>query len=234
MPSPRDVGVIIVAAGQGTRVGGATPKQFLEIAGKPMLLRSITPFARHPEVAHVVVVLPADFVIERPAWLNPQRAGFPLSVVAGGAERSDSVAAGLAALHRACRFVLVHDAARPFVAAGLIDRVLVAVRAGQAVVPALPVTDTIKEMDPDDATRIARTVLRDRLRRVQTPQGFPREMLVEAHAAARREGWSATDDAALVEQAGGTVRIVDGSPRNLKVTTAEDLEFAEYLATRVG
>ena len=84
------------------------------------------------------------------------------------------------------------------------DRVIVAVRAGQAVVPALPVTDTIKEMDPDDATRIARTVLRDRLRRVQTPQGFPREMLVEAHAAARREGWSATDDAALVEQAGGS------------------------------
>lgn len=232
MPSPRDVGVVIVAAGKGTRLGGGTPKQFLEIAGEPMLRRSIRPFAQHPEVAHVVVVLPADQATSPPTWLDPQAAGFPLSVVAGGAERGDSVAAGLAALHHACQVVLVHDAARPFVDTALIDRVIMAARAGQAVVPALAVSDTVKEMDPGDLSRVVRTVPREQLRRVQTPQGFPRQVLEEAHASARREGRSGTDDAALVEQAGGIVRIVEGNAGNLKITTAEDLELAEYLARR--
>jgi len=155
-----------------------------------------------------------------------------LSLVAGGAERSDSVAAGVAALPAACEFVLVHDAARPFIDAELIDRVINAARAGHAVVPALAVTDTIKEMDAADPSRIVRTVPREQLRSVQTPQGFPRGVLEEAHAHARREGRKGTDDAALVEQAGGMVRVVNGDPRNMKVTTPEDLELAEYLMRR--
>jgi len=231
VPSPRDVGVVIVAAGSGTRIGGETPKQFLEIAGVPMLLRSIRPFARHPSVAHVVVVLRASDAAAPPAWLLPH-AGQMLSLVAGGAERSDSVAAGVAALPAACEFVLVHDAARPFIDAELIDRVINAARAGHAVVPALAVTDTIKEMDAADPSRIVRTVPREQLRSVQTPQGFPRGVLEEAHAHARREGRKGTDDAALVEQAGGMVRVVNGDPRNMKVTTPEDLELAEYLMRR--
>ena len=231
MPSPRDVGVVIVAAGSGTRIGGHTPKQFLEIAGVPMLLRSIRPFARHPSVAHVVVVLRDSDAAAPPAWLLPH-AGEMLSLVAGGAERSDSVAAGIAALPASCAVILVHDAARPFLDAGLIDRVIDAARAGHAVVPALAVTDTIKEMDPADPSRIARTVPREQLRSVQTPQGFPRRLLEEAYASARREGRKGTDDAALVEQAGGTVRIVAGDPHNVKVTTTEDLELAEYLMRR--
>ena len=231
MPSPRDVGVVIVAAGQGTRIGSDTPKQFLEIGGVPMLLRSVRPFVRHPAVAHVAVVLRAVDAAAPPAWLLPH-AGTMLSLVAGGANRGDSVAAGLAALPPACRVVLVHDAARPFVDAPLIDRVIEGARAGNAVVPALAVTDTIKETDAADPHRIARTVPREALRRVQTPQGFPREVLEEAHARARRDGVSGTDDAALVERLGGVVRMVVGDPRNLKVTTAEDLELAEYLARR--
>ena len=231
MPSPRDVGVVIVAAGSGTRIGGDTPKQFLEIAGVPMLLRSIRPFARHPSVAHVVVVLRDSDAAAPPAWLLPH-AGEMLSLVAGGAERSDSVAAGIAALPASCAVILVHDAARPFLDAGLIDRVIDAARAGHAVVPGLAVTDTIKEMDPADPSRIARTVPREQLRSVQTPQGFPRRLLEEAYASARREGRKGTDDAALVEQAGGTVRIVAGDPHNVKVTTTEDLELAEYLMRR--
>jgi len=231
VPSPRDVGVVIVAAGQGTRIGSDRPKQFLEIAGVPMLLRSLRPFVRHPAVAHVAVVLRAVDAAAPPAWLLPH-AGTMLSLVAGGAERSDSVAAGVAALPPACRVVLVHDAARPFVNAALIDRVIEGVRAGNAVVPAVAVTDTIKETDAADPDRIARTVPRESLRRVQTPQGFSRQVLEEAHARARRDGVSGTDDAALVERLGGVVRIVAGDPRNLKVTTAEDLEFAEYLARR--
>ena len=231
MPSPRDVGVVIVAAGSGTRIGGDTPKQFLEIAGVPMLLRSIRPFARHPSVAHVVVVLRGSDAAAPPAWLLPH-AGDMLSLVAGGTERSDSVAAGIAALPSACKVVLVHDAARPFIDAALIDRVIEAARAGYAVVPALPVTDTIKEMHAGDASRVGRTIPREQLRSVQTPQGFPRGVLEQAHTDARRDGRKATDDAALVEQAGGTVRVVAGDPRNMKITTADDLELAEYFARR--
>ncbi len=231
MPSPRDVGVVIVAAGSGTRIGGDTPKQFLEIAGVPMLLRSIRPFARHPAVAHLVVVLRANDAAAPPAWLLPH-AGEMLSVVAGGAERSDSVAAGVAALPADCQVVLVHDAARPFIDAALIDRVIAAARSGNAVVPALPVTDTIKEMDAADPSRVGRTVPREHLRSVQTPQGFPRRVLQAAHASAKQDGRKGTDDAALVEQGGGTVHIVAGDPRNMKITTMEDLELAEYLARR--
>jgi 2-C-methyl-D-erythritol 4-phosphate cytidylyltransferase len=231
VPSPRDVGVVIVAAGQGTRIGSGTPKQFLEIAGIPMLLRAIQPFARHPAVAHVAVVLRAADAASPPEWLLPH-VGSMLSVVPGGSERADSVAAGLAALPEACALVLVHDAARPFVDALLIDRVIAGVRAGHAIVPALPVTDTIKQTDPSDPDRIARTVPREQLRRAQTPQGFPRRVLEDAHARARQDRVHGTDDAALVERLGGTVRIVAGDPGNLKVTTAEDLALADYLAVR--
>lgn len=229
MPSQRDVGVIIVAAGQGTRIGGGTPKQYLEVGGVPMLVRATRPFARHPQVAHIAVVLPRADVASPPAWLLPHLGGM-LTLVAGGAERSDSVAAGLAALPATCTVVLVHDAARPFVDTALIDRVIDAARAGHAVVPALPVTDTIKEVSAADAAEVTRTVPRETLRRVQTPQGFPRELLEQAHASARRDNASGTDDAALVERMGRSVRIVPGDARNVKVTTTEDLELAEYLA----
>ena len=231
MPSPRDVGVVIVAAGQGTRIGGGTPKQFIEIAGVPMLLRSIRPFARHPDVAHIAVVLRAGDAAAPPAWLLAH-ASEMLSIVAGGAERSDSVAAGLAALPPGCEVVLVHDAARPFIETSLIDRVIAGARAGNGTVPALPVTDTIKEVDAADPELVARTMPREQLRSVQTPQGFPRRILEDAHASARRDGRKGSDDAALVEQAGGTVRIVAGDPHNVKVTTTEDLELTEYLARR--
>jgi 2-C-methyl-D-erythritol 4-phosphate cytidylyltransferase len=223
--------VVIVAAGQGTRIGSETPKQYLEIAGVPMLLRSVRPFARHPAVAHVVIVLRPSDAARPPAWLAGCL-GEALSVVAGGAERGDSVAAGLAALPSGCRIVLVHDAARPFVDQPLIDRIIDAARSGEAAVPALPVTDTIKRVDPGDPSRIAGTVPRDQLRSVQTPQGFPRNLLVAAHARAREAGVSGTDDAALVELAGDPVRLVPGDPRNFKVTTADDLAFADYLARR--
>lgn len=229
MPSPRDVGVIIVAAGQGTRIGGGTPKQYLEVGGVPMLVRSTRPFARHPLVAHIAVVLPRTDVASPPAWLLPHLGGM-LTLAAGGAERSDSVAAGLAALPATCTVVLVHDAARPFVDTALIDRVIDGARAGHAVVPALPVTDTIKEVSATDVAEVVRTVPRETLRRVQTPQGFPRDLLERAHAAARRDGAKGTDDAALVERMGGSVRIVPGDVRNVKITTTEDLELAEYLA----
>jgi len=227
---PRDVGVILVAAGSGSRIGGV-PKQYRPIAGVPMLLRALRPFTAHREVAHVVVVLPAGQVAHPPEFLA-QIAGGSLTLVEGGAERSHSVAAGLAALNADCAVVLVHDAARPFVQPDTIDAVVKVVRGGVAAVAALPITDTVKEVAPDDPRRVVRTVPRDRLWRAQTPQGFPRTLLVEAHERAQRAGLTATDDAALVERLGATVVVVPDSPRNIKITTAEDLAWADAWAAR--
>jgi 2-C-methyl-D-erythritol 4-phosphate cytidylyltransferase len=229
---PRDVGVVVVAAGRGTRFGGETPKQYQEIGGVPMVLRAVRPFAAHPEVAQVVLVLPPADAEAPPAFLRGV-AGAGLVVVAGGAERSDSVAAGLRALGPECTVVLVHDAARPFVGRAVIDAVIAHARAGEGAVAAVRVSDTLKQAAAEDATRVARTVPRDGLWRAQTPQGFPRAVLERAYAAARDEG-GATDDAALVERTGVCVRLVPDSPRNMKVTTSEDLALAELLAGQGG
>jgi len=227
VPSPRDVGAVIVAAGRGVRLGGSQPKQYLAIAGVPMLLRAIRPFSSHPDVRQVVVVLPPDDAAGPPSWLAPH-VGAGLCLVAGGAERSDSVASGLAALDPACGIVLVHDAARPFVTRDVLDAVIAAARAGEGAVPALPVADTLKRSD--DGGHVALTVPRDGLWRAQTPQGFPRELIARAHAHAKADGVVGTDDAFLVERLGGAVRLVAGDPRNMKVTTADDLALAEVIA----
>jgi 2-C-methyl-D-erythritol 4-phosphate cytidylyltransferase len=227
---PRDVGVILVAAGSGSRIGGV-PKQYRPIAGVPMLLRALRPFTAHREVAHVVVVLPAGQVAHPPEFLA-QVAGGSLTLVEGGPERSNSVAAGLAALNADCAVVLVHDAARPFVQPDTIDAVVKVARGGVAAIAATPITDTVKEVAPDDPRRVMRTVPRDRLWRAQTPQGFPRALLVEAHDRAQRAGHTATDDAALVERLGATVVVVPDSPRNIKITTPEDLAWADAWAAR--
>jgi 2-C-methyl-D-erythritol 4-phosphate cytidylyltransferase len=227
---PRDVGVVIVAAGQGTRMGAEVPKQYRPIGGVPMVLRALRPFTSHPEVAQVVLVLPPPDAESPPDFLRSLSPG--LVLVAGGAARADSVAAGLAALSPACTTVLVHDAARPFVERTVIDAVIAHARAGEGAVAAVRVSDTLKQAAGDDATRVARTVPRDGLWRAQTPQGFPRAVLERAHDAGVADPATATDDAALVERLGVTVRLVPDSPRNLKVTTPEDLALAELLARR--
>lgn len=219
----------MVAAGSGSRIGGV-PKQYRALAGVPMVLRALRPFAAHREVVHVVLVLPPDDAAHPPAFLAGLGDG--LSLVAGGAERGESVSAGLAALRADCAVVLVHDAARPFVEPAVIDAVIREARSGVGAVAAVPVTDTIKEARADDDRRILRTVPRERLWRAQTPQGFPRALLVEAYERARRSGLLATDDAAVVEQLGAVIRIVPDSPRNLKITTAEDLAWAEVWTAR--
>jgi 2-C-methyl-D-erythritol 4-phosphate cytidylyltransferase len=224
---PRDIGVVIVAAGQGTRVGGEVPKQYRELGGIPMLLRALGPFTTHPDVAHTVVALPPADAGNPPAWLGPLL-GATLTVVPGGAARRDSVAQGIAALPAACTTVLVHDAARPFVDRATIDAVIAVARRGEGAVPGVPLGDTLKETADLDL-RISRTIPRDRLWRAQTPQGFPRALLEQAHARARDERVVATDDAMLVERLGATVRMVPGSVLNLKVTTEDDLRMAERL-----
>ncbi len=227
---PRDVGVILVAAGQGTRVGGP-PKQYRQLAGVPIVVRALRPFTAHREVAQVVLVLPPADAAEPPPFLR-NVAGPDIRLVAGGAERGDSVEAGLAALEPVCSIALVHDAARPFVKADVIDAVIQEARAGSGAVAAVPLTDTVKEL-AGGGHRVLRTLPREHLWRAQTPQGFPRALLTEAYARARQDGVKATDDAALVERLGATVIVVPDSPRNFKITTSEDLAWAEaWVASR--
>ncbi len=198
------------------------------MAGQPLLLRALRPFARHPRVGPIVVVLPPEDAAAPPPWLK-ELLGERLLVTAGGEERQQSVANGLRCLPPGPMLVLVHDAARPFVEPELIDRVLAVAALGAAAVPGLPLADTVKETD--SAGLVVRTVPRDRLVAIQTPQAFPRAMLETAHQRARAEAATgATDDATLCERLGHPVRVVAGSPRNLKVTTPEDFALAEALA----
>ena len=225
-----------MAAGRGIRAQAADadagPKQFRLVGGVPLLLRAIRPFAEHPRVGPIVVVLPPEHAAAPPEWLRGLLSG-RLIVTAGGDARQLSVGLGLARLPAGPSLVLVHDAARPGVARELIDRGLAGAARGAAAVPGLPLADTVKETDA--AGLVVRTVPRERLVAVQTPQAFPRAMLETAHQRARGDAVSAaTDDAAQSERLGLAVRVVAGSARNVKITTAEDFALAEALAAGVS
>ncbi len=226
MSDVRDVGVVIVAGGGSTRTGGRELKQFRWIAGKPVLLHSLQTFMARSDVVGVVVVLPRSHVADPPPWVF-QCDVDRLMIAPGGATRSESVWNGLEDLPDSAGVVLVHDAARPLVDNATIDRVVAEARAGRSAIAALPVVDTLKEVNAEG--RIVRTVERDTLWRAQTPQGFPRETIVTAHRRARQEKLSATDDAALCERLGIPVVVVRGSERALKITDDEDFARAEAL-----
>jgi 2-C-methyl-D-erythritol 4-phosphate cytidylyltransferase len=225
-PAPRDVGVVIVAGGSGTRVGGTELKQLRWIAGKPMLLHSLQTFMARADVVSVVCVLPPQYAGDPPPWIF-QCDVDRLMLSVGGRTRTESVSNGLDDLPDEAQVVLVHDAARPFVSDATIDRVVAAARGGAAAVAALPVVDTLKEVDSEG--RVVRTVPREGLWRAQTPQGFPREMIVAAHREARRSRLAATDDAALCERLGHRVVVVPGTERAMKVTEEADFARAEAL-----
>ena len=213
-----DVWAIVVAGGVGSRFGDAVPKQFLDLGGLRLIDWSIVSAAAACD--GVVAVLPATHL---DITMVPG-----IVVVAGGASRSESVRAGLAAVPAGAGIVVVHDAARPLATPELFGRVVAAVRAGaDGAVPGVAVPDTIKRVDPTDG-RVVETLDRPSLRAVQTPQAFSAAALRAAHAG----GGDATDDAALVEAAGGRVVVVEGDPANLKVTGPDDLERAEALLTR--
>jgi 2-C-methyl-D-erythritol 4-phosphate cytidylyltransferase/2-C-methyl-D-erythritol 2,4-cyclodiphosphate synthase len=224
VPAPAPlVGVVVVAAGSGTRLGLNRPKAFVEIAGRSILSRALDPVRALAEPVELVLVVPAALQAETAHEL--ERLGLDAVLVAGGSTRQQSVAAGLAALGAGVEVVLVHDAARPFTPSEVFERVVAEVRAGaDGVVPGLPVTDTIK--GTDGAGTVLETVDRSRLTAVQTPQGFPRALLESAYAAAAED---ATDDAALLQGLGRTVRVVAGDPRSFKITTPHDLERAEEI-----
>lgn len=210
---------VVVAAGLSTRFGGATPKQFLDVGGRSVLERSVRALADRPAVAGVVVVL-------APEELNgprlPQVRSWPgvLALAAGGPTRAASVLRGLEAAP-ASRFVLVHDAARPMAAPDLVDRVIEAARREGAALPALSVSDTVKEVDGEG--RVTRTVDRSGLRLAQTPQGARMDWLLDALRGAAADGVEVTDEAAALERAGHRVAVVAGDPENRKITSEEDL-----------
>ncbi len=232
---PRDVGVVVVAAGRGERLGGSLPKQFQLLGGVPLLLWALRPFLTHSEVTEVIAVLPAEAVVSPPAWLA-ELLGERLRAVPGGATRMDSVEAGLGGLRPGSAVVLVHDGARPFSDRAVIDAVIAEARRGGAAVAAVPLSDTLKEAEPTLSgrpARILRTVPRSALWRAQTPQGFPRALLEAAYAGARAAGFEGSDDASLVERAGAAVSLVPDLTTNLKVTTPDDFRLAEaYAAAR--
>jgi 2-C-methyl-D-erythritol 4-phosphate cytidylyltransferase len=223
----RDVGVVIVAGGKGSRAGGSELKQFRWVAGKPMLLHSVQTFQEREDVALVVVVLPHEHVGDPPPWLfqcDTER----LLLSVGGRERTDSVRNGLEDLPGDISIVVVHDAARPLVTLKMIDDVISEARKGRGAAPGLPVTDTLKRVD--EAHAVVETVDRDNLFRIQTPQAFPRDMIENAHAEAFAARINATDDAALCERLGMEVVIVAGSERAMKITTEADFVRAEALS----
>lgn len=225
----RDVGVVIVAGGSSTRTGAGASgelKQFRWVAGKPTLLHSLQTFMARPDVVSVVCVIPRNYAADPPPWIF-QCDVDRLMIAPGGKTRTESVLNGLDDLPDEASIVLVHDAARPLVTDDTIDRVVIAAREGRAAIAALPVVDTLKEVDEHGV--ITRTVEREKLWRAQTPQGFPRETIVRAHREAKQNHIVATDDAALCERLGIPVVVVRGSERGMKITEEVDFARAEAM-----
>jgi len=214
------VSAILAAGGRGLRLGHAQPKQLLEIGGRPMLERSLSILLGHPEVDEVVVALPADLVEQPPAYLA--NVAKPLRIVAGGARRQDSVAAAFQVVSDRADVVVVHDAARPFASATLIAKTIAAAAESGAALAAVSASDTVKQVQ---GAFVRATLDRRTIYLAQTSQAFRRDVLRDALALSS----DATDEASLAEQAGHTVRIVEGEATNIKITTPEDLAMAEAI-----
>jgi 2-C-methyl-D-erythritol 4-phosphate cytidylyltransferase len=221
------VTAIVPAAGGGTRIAGVLPKQYLPLAGVPLLTRTLQALRASPRVdSLILVVLPGHEMRCRAEILEP----FGLSadaIVPGGEDRQASVYAGLQRAKVDTDLILVHDGARPFITPAVIQAVVAAAAEVGAAVAAIPVTDTIKVASPDGW--LVETPDRGRLWAAQTPQAFRTALLREAHAKALRDGFRSTDDSALVERLGHSVRLVPGSPENLKITTTADLALADQI-----
>jgi 2-C-methyl-D-erythritol 4-phosphate cytidylyltransferase/2-C-methyl-D-erythritol 2,4-cyclodiphosphate synthase len=228
------VTAIIAAGGRGQRFGGARPKQLLALDSRTLLEWSVDAFLAHPSIDEVVVSLPAEIAQDPPPYLRS--ASKPLRIVAGGARRQDSVSNAFAAAAAASDLFLIHDAARPFVSADLIDRTIAAAAAHGAAIAAIAASDTVKRVRPWAARPwsaasagldhvVQETLDRETIFLAQTPQGFRRDVLAAA-VALGQSGVEATDEAALAERAGHPVHLVAGDANNIKITTAEDLDAA--------
>ncbi|WP_018754019.1 2-C-methyl-D-erythritol 4-phosphate cytidylyltransferase [Paenibacillus sanguinis] len=220
-----DIGVIVVAAGRGTRMGTAESKQYLMLENKPVIIHTLEAFDRHPLISQIVLVTGEQDVDRCRAWIAEYGMRGQIKVISGGAERQHSVYQGL--LQLSTPWVLVHDGVRPFVAVEHITACCKAVKAHGAAVLAVPVKDTIKQADGQEW--VVSTLDRRQLWSVQTPQAFRLKDLLAAHEQAEAEGFVGTDDSMLVERLGIRVKLVEGDYRNIKLTTPEDLDYAAFL-----
>lgn len=236
-----ELGVVLVAAGRGERLNAGIPKAFVELGGRTLIEHAIRTVTAIPQPGQLVLVVPDTHAAEALRIAGdaiPPSARWHVSAVPGGRERHESVRFGIEALGDSIATVLVHDAARPLTPIEVFERVLAGVHeTGDAVIPVVPVVDTVKRQD--EAGIVAETIDRASLVAVQTPQGFPRELLAAAHAAVAERGPGSpadppTDDAEVVQRAGGTVRTVPGSARAHKLTTPDDLLMLTGLLSAPG
>jgi len=222
------VSAILAAAGRGTRLGAAAPKQMIMLGERTILQHSFDLLDLHEQIEEIVIALPPDLARTPPAYLISSRK--PVRIVDGGARRQDSVANAFEQVSKSASIVVIHDAARPFATAGLFTRVIDAAAKGGAAIAALQASDTVKEATAAPGLRIvARTIARESIYMAQTPQAFSRKVLEDAVARGRESIGAATDEASLAEEAGYSVRLVDGEATNIKITTQHDLRVSEAL-----
>ncbi len=222
------VTAIIVAAGQGRRMEGDRRKQYLSLAGLPILTRTLMVFHRCDAVDEIILVVPEDDIdFCRETILKPEGLSRNITLSPGGERRQDSVFNGLKEVNPSCRIVVIHDGVRPFVQNDQIIACVDGARQFGACILGVPAYETLKQVDPSD--HIIRTLKRDDVWLAQTPQAFGHDLIRKAHDRARIENYTATDDASLVEKLGATVKIVQGSRRNIKITVKEDLEMARWV-----
>lgn len=225
------LGVIIVAAGKGSRMGTAESKQYLQLGQKPILVHTLQLFQNIHEVNEIILVVGGNDVERCTGYVQSYALSKVTHVLAGGAERQDSVRRGLEALEQDTDWILVHDGVRPFVSREHVFDCLSKAKEQDAAVLAVPVKDTIKVVD--SAKRIQSTPDRRSLWAIQTPQAFRLSLLQEAHQRALQDDFMGTDDAMLVERIGTTVHVVEGDYYNIKITTPEDLPWAEWILQNV-
>lgn len=225
--------VIIPAAGQGKRMNSCVNKQFLQLLGIPVIIHTLRAFQASENINHIILVCaPGEEEYYRQEILHKYDIAKPTTVVAGGKERQDSVRSGLAVIDDDCKYVMIHDGARPLVTEDLISRLADEVRLSDAAVAGVQVKDTIKKSDAKGY--VVETLQRDRLWHVQTPQVFNLNLVKKAHELAKAAGYYGTDDATLVEWMGAPVKLVPGIYENIKITTPEDIITAEAILKRRG
>lgn len=226
------IAALIVAAGQGIRMGATQRKQYLALAGQPILVHTLKAFDASPDVERIVLAVPGEEIEYcRQCIVADARISTDILLLPGGARRQDSVRKGLQCLDDDQGIVLIHDGVRPLVSPRLIAACIQGVQRWEACIPAVEVSDTLKQTDT--AGVINRTVPRVGLQMAQTPQGFRLALIREAHRRALQEGWQATDDASLAERMGVAVHTIPGERTNIKITTPDDLRWAEiFCASR--
>lgn len=225
------VEAIVVAAGQGRRMGTTVRKTWLPIQGTPILMRTLQRLSTTTTLERIIVVVSAEDLAQTVQMIQDAQLSCPIVAVAGGDERQDSVRCGLRALDESTGFVLIHDGARPFIQQQEIEACIREAITHGAAVLAVPVKDTIKRVQH---STVVATLDRSELYAVQTPQVFGRQIIEEAHRHAQMNHLVATDDASLVEAMGLPVRMVQGSYFNIKITTPEDLVIAECIELQQG